>query len=94
MRRILFTSLACTALFVAVPTVALAHNGHRNHHHKRHHHARIRHEKFVGHHDAGDVNPVNPGDANQPTAGMVTSFANNVLTITLSNGNRPSPRPS
>jgi hypothetical protein len=90
MRRTLFTILACTAMFVAVPTVALAHNGHRNHHHKRHHHARVRHEKFVGHRHDGDVNPGNPGnpgDANEPTAGTVTSFANNILTITLTNGN-------
>jgi hypothetical protein len=85
MRRILFTILACSALFVAVPTVALARNGH--HHHKRHHHSRVRHEKFVGHDQAGSVNPGNPGDANQPTAGTVTSFANNILTITLTNGN-------
>jgi hypothetical protein len=86
MRRILFTILACTALVVAVPAVALAHNGHR-HHHKRHHHARVRHEAFIGHHDAGDVNGANSGQANQPTAGMVTSFANDILTITLNNGN-------
>jgi hypothetical protein len=86
MRKILFTVLASTALLVAVPTMALAHNGHR-HHHKRHHHVTVRHEKFVGHDHSGDVNPGNPGDATQPTAGTVTSFANNVLTITLTNGN-------
>lgn len=83
MRRILFTILACTALFVAVPAVALAH-GHRGHHHKRHHHARVRHEKFMGHSHSSDVNGV---PANEPTAGTVTSFANNVLTITLTSGN-------
>ncbi len=80
MRRILFTIVASTALFAAVPTVALAHSGH---HHKRHHHSRIRHEKFVGHSHASDVNGV---PATEPTAGTVTSFANNVLTITLTNG--------
>ncbi|MFZ1994597.1 MAG: hypothetical protein WAU75_10855 [Solirubrobacteraceae bacterium] len=84
MRRVLFTILACSALFVAVPAVALAHGG-RNHH-KRHQHARVRHEHFVGHDRSGDVNAGNPGDANRPTAGTVTSFANNVLTITLTNG--------
>ncbi len=84
MRRILFTILASTALFVAVPTVALAHSGH---HHKRHHHARVRHEKFVGHDSSGSVNPGTPADANEPTAGTVTTFANNILTITLTNGN-------
>lgn len=81
MRRILFTILACTALCAAVPTVALAHDGH---HHKRHHHARVRHEKFVGHRHDGEHNGI---PANEPTAGTVTSFANNMLTITLTNGN-------
>jgi hypothetical protein len=84
MRRILFTILASTALFVAVPAAALAHDGHRGHHHKRHHHARVRHEKFIGHRHDGDHNGV---PANEPTAGTVTSFANNMLTITLTNGN-------
>lgn len=84
MRRTLFTILACTALFVAAPAVALAHNGHRGHHHKRHHHARVRHESFIGHRHSSDVNGV-PGT--EPTAGTVSSFANNVLTITLTNGN-------
>src|ERR1700727_101108 len=80
MRRILFTILACTAMSAAVPAAALAHDG-NDHHHKRHHHARVRHEHFVGHrHHNGDF-------GNQPTAGKVTSFANNVLTITLTNGN-------
>ena len=73
MRRILYTILACTALCVAVPAVALAHGGH---HHKRHHH--LRH--FVGHHRDGDF-------GNNMVAGTVTSFANNELTITLNNGN-------
>ena len=80
MRRILFTILACTAMSAAVPAAALAHDG-NDHHHKRHHHARVRHEHFVGHrHHNGDF-------GNQVTAGKVTSFANNVLTITLTNGN-------
>ncbi|HTU95260.1 MAG TPA: hypothetical protein VMF14_05425 [Solirubrobacteraceae bacterium] len=77
MRRILYTILACTALSVAVPAVALAHDGHSGHHHKRHHH--FRHEKFVGHrHDRNFGNDM--------VAGTVTSFANNELTITLNNG--------
>jgi hypothetical protein len=75
MRRILYTILACTALSVAVPAVALAHSGH---HHKRHHH--FRHESFVGHHHDGDF-------GNDMVAGTVTSFMNNELTITLNNGN-------
>ena len=84
MRRILFTILASTALSVAVPAVALAHDGQSGHHHKRHHHARVRHEKFVGHRHDGEHNGI---PANEPTAGTVTSFANNTLTITLTNGN-------
>jgi hypothetical protein len=84
MRKILFTIAACTALSVAAPTVALAHDGRDNDHHKRHHHAQVRHEKFVGHRHARDNNGA---PANMPTAGTVTSFANNTLTITLTNGN-------
>ena len=82
MRRILFTILACSAMFVAVPAVALAHNG--RHHHKRHHHARVRHEKFIARQHASDVNP---GTTSTPTAGTVTSFDGTKLTITLNNGN-------
>jgi hypothetical protein len=84
MRRILFTILASTALSVAVPAVALAHDSQSGHHHKRHHHARVRHEKFAGHRHDSEHNGV---PANEPTAGTVTSFANNMLTITLTNGN-------
>ena len=87
MRRILFTVWASAALCAAAPTVALAHNGHRHHHHhKRDHHARVRHEKFFGHRHDGDRND-NPATGTEPTAGTVTSFANDVLTITLTNGN-------
>ena len=85
MRRILFTILACTALFVAVPAAALAHNG--RHHHKRHHHARVRHETFIAHHHASDVNGGSGSSTSAPTAGTVTSFDGTTLTITLNNGN-------
>ena len=89
MRRILFTILASTALSVAVPAAALAHNGH--HHHKRHHHARVRHLKFIGHRQASDVTSGTPAgtpaDTSQPTAGTVTSFDGTTLVITLANGN-------
>jgi hypothetical protein len=85
MRRILFTIMACTALFVAVPALALAHNG--RHHHKRHHHARVRHEKFIGHDRAGDVNGGNSSATSAPTAGKVTSFDGTTLMVTLNNGN-------
>lgn len=88
MRRILFIVMASAALCVAVPTVALAHNGGR--HHKRHHHSRVRHEKFLGHRHAGDVSgspTTGPTTGAPPAAGTVTSFTNNVLMITLANGN-------
>ncbi|MGZ4193726.1 MAG: hypothetical protein ACXVRW_14835 [Solirubrobacteraceae bacterium] len=85
MRRILFTVLAATALCIAAPTVALAHNGH---HHKLHHHARVRHEFFKAHqNDASGTTGTTSGSTSERTAGTVTSFANNVLTITLTNGN-------
>lgn len=84
MRRILFTVLASAAVCVAAPAMALAHNGHR--HHKRHHHARVRHEQFFSHRHDGDNND-NPAGSTEPTAGTVTMFANNVLTITLANHN-------
>ena len=82
MRRILFTVLAATALCGAAPTAALAHNGR---HHKRHHHARVRHEFFKAHRH--DSSTTTTGTTTEPTAGTVTSFANNVLMITLTNGN-------
>ncbi|HEY2318677.1 MAG TPA: hypothetical protein VGH67_10280 [Solirubrobacteraceae bacterium] len=84
MRRILFTVMAAAALCVAAPTVALAHNG--GHHHKRHH-RRVRHEFFKAHrHDSSGTSGSSSGTS-EPTAGTVTSFADNVLTITLTNGN-------
>jgi hypothetical protein len=85
MRRILFTVLAAAALCVAAPAAALAHNGHRGHHHKRHH--RLRHEFFKAHPSDTSTSGGSTGSTSQPTAGTVTSFANNVLTITLANGN-------
>jgi len=83
MRRIMFTVLAAAALCVAAPTVALAHNG--RHHHKRHH--RVRHEFFKAHRHDSSGSGSSSGSTTEPTAGTVTSFANNVLTITLTNGN-------
>ena len=84
MRRILFTILACTALSAAVPTAALAHDGHSatitsaitTHACATRSSSRHRHD--------GEHNGI---PANEPTAGTVTSFANNMLTITLTNGN-------
>jgi hypothetical protein len=84
MRRIMFTVLAAAALCVAAPTAALAHNGR---HHKRHHHDRVRHEFFKAHAHDSSGSGSSSGATSEPTAGTVTSFANNLLTITLSNGN-------
>lgn len=86
MRRILFTVLASAALMAAVPAAALAHDGHRGHHHKRHHHSRVRLLRFTAHRNDTSGGPSSSGSTSEPTAGMVTSFADNVLTITLSNG--------
>jgi hypothetical protein len=93
MRRILFTVLASGAMFAAVPTAALAqHNGHHRAHHRQHarHHATVRHLRFVGHSSSpaagsptsGTPTSGTPTD-NSGNAGTVTSFANNILTITL-----------
>jgi hypothetical protein len=65
----------------------MAHEGQRGHHHERHHHARVRHENFVGHRHDGNSANGNPANGSEPTAGTVTSFANDMLTITLTNGN-------
>ena len=84
MRKIMFTVVAAVALGVAVPTAALAHHGD---HHKRHHHHVVRHEFFKAHRHDTSGSSSSSGAPTAPTAGTVTSFANNVLTITLANGN-------
>jgi hypothetical protein len=84
MRKIMFTVVAAAALCVAVPTVALAHHGD---HHRRHHHHRVRHEFFKAHRHDTSGSSSSSGSTTAPTAGTVTSFANNGLTITLANGN-------
>jgi hypothetical protein len=94
MRRILFTVLASCVVLVAVPAIATArhdeHHRGRHHRHARHHHREHvrRHDRArvrVRHFDSSHTNSSdNPGE--QGTAGTVTSFTGNVLTITLNNG--------
>jgi hypothetical protein len=74
MRRIALTIGVASALALGAPAVASAHR-----HHHRHHHARVRVEGF------GAISGV-PNMAPGSTAGMVTSFENGVLTITLNDG--------
>jgi hypothetical protein len=91
MRRTLLTAVGVFTLALAVPGAALAHHGHsRHHHHKaKAHHAkfRFRHIGAVG---AGASGPTGPTGATGPSgpptpenAGTVTSYTNNVLTLTL-----------
>jgi hypothetical protein len=97
MRRIFLTAVASSAMALAVPGVAAAHHG-KSHgssrsassHHKRHHrHARIM--RF-----GSAASAPTSGSTSTPTsptttlagesAGTVTSFTNEVLTITLKDG--------
>jgi hypothetical protein len=90
MRRTLLTVVGVLALALAVPGAALAHHGHGRHHHKtKAHHAKFRF-RHIGATGAGAVGPAGPtgptGPSGPPTpenAGTVTSYTNNVLTITL-----------
>jgi hypothetical protein len=95
MRRAMLAALSVMALALASPGAALAHHGHRGHHKDRSkaHHARVRFEHF------GASAPASPSStdtstSSQPTTksssseivGTVTSFENEILTITLSDG--------
>lgn len=89
MRRSLLTVTGVTALALAVPGAALAHNGHGRHHHHHHHKVRAHahHAKFRLVH----VGPATstPAPATTPTpesAATVTSYTNGVLTLTLKDG--------
>lgn len=82
MRKILFAVVASSAVLALAPTTALA----RSHHHRGHHrahrtHARVRHEHF-GSWDEGNTASNNSAQ----NAGMVASFSNGVLKLTLSDG--------
>jgi hypothetical protein len=80
MRRTPILFAASFGLMVSAPGLALAQGHHARHHHSHHprRHARIRHERF----GAG----WNQSGGQQPPAGTVTSFTNDVLTITLNDG--------
>lgn len=89
MRRSLLTATGITALALAMPGAALAHNGHGHHHH--HHHrgrAHAHHAKFRMVH-IGSVTTTTPTTPTTPTppapanAGTVTSYTGGVLTLTL-----------
>jgi hypothetical protein len=100
MRRAMLAALSVTALALASPGAALAHHGHRGHHHKgksKAHHARVRFEHFgapvpgsppssdtgTG---SGDKGTTTPTVSSSENAGKVTSFENEMLTITLTDG--------
>jgi hypothetical protein len=96
MKRSLSMTLGVMLLTLAVPSIALAHHGHRGHHHKvnsRAHHAKFR---FVHVGAAVTTAPGAPSGSSttQPTAptstpenaGTVASYTNNVLTLTLNDG--------
>lgn len=97
MRRIFLTAVASSAMALAVPGVAAAHHG-KSHgssrsassHHKRHHrHARImRFGSAASAPTSGSTStPTSPTTTPAgESAGTVTSFTNEVLTITLKDG--------
>jgi hypothetical protein len=90
MRRTLLTAVGVVALALAVPGAALAHHGHSRHHHKaKAHHAKF-HFRHIGAVGAGASGPTGPTGATGPSgppapenAGTVTSYTNNMLTLTL-----------
>jgi hypothetical protein len=92
MRRTLLTVVGVLALTLAVPGAALAHHGHGRHRHLHHkakgHHARFRfvHIGASGTSTgaSGPTGPTGPAGPPPPeNAGKVTSYVNNVLTLTL-----------
>ena len=98
MRRIFLTAVASSAMALAVPGVAAAHHGNSqgssrsaSSHHKRHHrHARImRFGSVASAPTSGSTSTPTSPTTTTPTgesAGMITSFTNEVLTITLKDG--------
>lgn len=90
MKRNLLMAAGATALALAMPGAALAHDGHHHHHH---HGARAHahHAKFRTVH-IGPASPATPPTIPSPTpptpenAGTVTSYTNGVLTLTLNDG--------
>jgi hypothetical protein len=88
MRLRMLTIVGMLALALAVPSAALAHHGRGHHHHHKAHHAKFRFE-HVG--PTGVSGPTTtpttptmpPSGTPPPSAGKVTSFEKEVLTITL-----------
>src|SRR5690348_13865647 len=87
MRLRLLTVMGALALALAVPSAALAHNGRGHHHHHKAHHAKFRFEHIgptgVSGPSTTPTTPTTPSGTPPPSAGKVTSFENEVLTITL-----------
>jgi hypothetical protein len=95
----MLAAFGATALALSSPAAALAHHGHHRKHKAKAHHARVRFEHFGA---GGSVSSRLDGEATTtPTtdtstgtpsapsdqdAGKVTSFENEVLTITLNDG--------
>lgn len=96
MRRAMLAALSVIALALASPGSALAHHGHRHHgHHKgkaKAHHAQVHFEHFGAPAPASSDVPTGSGSEETKAAppaevvGTVTSFENELLTITLNDG--------
>lgn len=89
MQRSLLTAMGITALALAMPGAALAHNGHGRHHHHHRARAHAHHAKFRLVHIGPATSTPAPAPATTPTpenAGTVTSYTNGLLTLTLKDG--------
>jgi hypothetical protein len=89
MRRSLLTATGITALALAVPGAALAHDGHGRHHHHHGAGAHAHHARFRFVHVGPATGTPIPTPATTPTpenAGTVASYTNGVLTLTLKDG--------
>jgi hypothetical protein len=94
MRRIFLMALASSALLLAAPSMASAHQGKARHHArhaKRHHHTLLRFGKLAASTGTSGTTTATPstGTPTAPTdetAGTVASFTGGVLTITLKDG--------
>lgn len=93
MKRSLLTAVGIMMLTLAVPSAALAHHGHGPHHHKAR--AKAHHAKFrIMHIGAAAVGTTTAPIGTTPpatplapeNAGMVASYTNGILTLTLSGG--------
>jgi hypothetical protein len=87
MRKMLMVAVASGALIALTPATALAQHHSRRHgvHHARIHHRRVRHRRF-GHNPITTPTTTPTTPPTTPTIATVTSFTNNVLTLTLADG--------